>query len=83
MAVAPLHRSADISLVVDNQCKRPYNNSMKPFDPLWLRLVRAVSLIVVLVWVYAWVMNDDYQKLYSPMAPIRTSIGTIIGGEQR
>jgi len=56
---------------------------MKPFDPLWLRLVRAVSLIVVLVWVYAWVMNDDYQKLYSPMAPIRTSIGTIIGGEQR
>jgi hypothetical protein len=56
---------------------------MKPFDPLWLRLVRAVSLIVLLVWVYAWMMNEDYQRPYSPLDPIRTSIDTIIGGEQR
>ena len=50
---------------------------MNPFEPLWLRILRVVSIAVLLFWCWAWVMDEDYREFYRPLDPVRASIELI------
>ncbi len=50
-----------------------------PFEPQWLRLLRAVAVFIVILVCYAWVMEEDYVTVYEPLEPIRQSIEIIRG----
>ncbi len=57
---------------------------MRPFEPLWLVLVKRTVVIVTVVLCYAWVMESDYVSIeqFEVIEPIEQSIRMIQGSSQ-